>query len=75
MPVPGDRNLLDVLRTAVPDIDYSCGEGICGSCEWRVLERVPDHRDSVLPVVDRDRRDVIYPCVSRARSPTLTLNL
>ncbi|MDT9691897.1 2Fe-2S iron-sulfur cluster-binding protein [Streptomyces sp. P9(2023)] len=75
LPVPVDRSLLDVLRTAVPTIEYSCGEGVCGSCELRVLDGIPDHRDNVLPRGDRARRDVIYPCVSRARSPMLTLDL
>ncbi|MCX5302789.1 hypothetical protein OG304_04905 [Streptomyces sp. NBC_00160] len=47
----------------------------CGSCELRVLDGTPDHRDTVLSGDGRDRREVIYPCVSRARSPILTVDL
>ena len=28
--------------------DSDCREGICGSCETRVVSGVPEHRDSVL---------------------------
>lgn len=75
LPVPADRSLLDVIRTAVPGAPSACEEGFCGSCELRVLNGTPDHRDTVLSGDDRDRSDVIYPCVSRARSPILTVDL
>ncbi|MFF3875176.1 PDR/VanB family oxidoreductase [Streptomyces sp. NPDC001978] len=71
--VPADRSLLEVIREAVPDIPSSCEEGFCGTCRLRVLEGTPDHRDTVLPPGDRDRRDVIYPCVSRARGLILVV--
>ncbi|MEU0721816.1 2Fe-2S iron-sulfur cluster-binding protein [Streptomyces lavendulocolor] len=73
--VPADRTLLEVIREAVPDVPSSCEEGFCGSCELRVLDGAPDHRDTVLSAGERDRRDVIYPCVSRARSRTLSVDL
>ncbi|MBF6215628.1 ferric reductase-like transmembrane domain-containing protein [Nocardia puris] len=74
--VPADRSLLCVLRDAAPGaVSSSCEQGFCGSCETPVLDGVPDHRDTVLPPGQRDRRDVIYPCVSRARTATLTLDL
>ncbi|GAB3671610.1 hypothetical protein GCM10027597_04870 [Saccharopolyspora tripterygii] len=75
LPVPADRSLLDVVRDAVPDAPASCEEGYCGTCELVVLEGIPDHRDTVLRPDERDRRDVVYPCVSRARSPKLTVDL
>ncbi|MGK9464944.1 PDR/VanB family oxidoreductase (plasmid) [Streptomyces sp. G6] len=73
--VPTDRSLLEVIREAVPDAPSSCEEGFCGNCELRVLDGIPDHRDTVLSADERDRRDVIYPCVSRARSPILSVEL
>ena len=72
--VPADRTLLAVIRDVVPDAPFSCGEGVCGACALRVLDGVPDHRDTVLPPVERDRRDVIYPCVSRSRGPLLVVD-
>ncbi|UQA91159.1 PDR/VanB family oxidoreductase [Streptomyces halobius] len=75
LPVPADRSLLEVIRDAVPDVPSSCEGGFCGTCELRVLDGAPDHRDTVLPPGERDRRDVVYPCVSRARSRILTVDL
>ncbi|MBT2450396.1 oxidoreductase [Streptomyces sp. ISL-43] len=75
LPVPADRTLLDVVREAVPGAQASCEAGFCGTCELRVLEGVPDHRDTVLTGRARERRDVIYPCVSRAVSPRLVVDL
>lgn len=74
--VPADRSLLEVLREEAPGaVSSSCEQGFCGSCETPVIAGVPDHRDTVLGPGQRDRRDVIYPCVSRARSAVLTLDL
>ncbi|MEU0108391.1 2Fe-2S iron-sulfur cluster-binding protein [Streptomyces sp. NPDC006251] len=75
LPVPADRSLLEVIREAVPDAASSCEEGYCGACKVTVLDGTPDHRDEVLAPGERGRTDVIYPCVSRARSPKLVLDL
>lgn len=72
--VPADRSLLSVLRNSGSDLDFSCENGVCGSCETRVLDGVPDHRDNVLQPGARDRRDVIYPCVSRAHGSRIVLD-
>ncbi|GAA2063430.1 hypothetical protein GCM10009801_07280 [Streptomyces albiaxialis] len=68
-------SLLDALREVEPALDFSCADGICGSCETRVVGGTPEHRDSVLQEHERERRDVIYPCVSRARGPRIALDL
>ncbi|MBT2492916.1 oxidoreductase [Streptomyces sp. ISL-96] len=73
--VASDRTLLDVIRQVIPGAPASCEEGFCGTCELRVLAGIPDHRDTVLRRDERDRRDVIYPCVSRAHSQTLVVDL
>ncbi|GAA3383593.1 hypothetical protein GCM10020369_10030 [Cryptosporangium minutisporangium] len=73
--VPADRSLLSVLQDVEPGTDYSCANGVCGSCETRVLAGVPDHRDYVLRPEERRRRDVIYPCVSRVRGSRIVLDL
>jgi ferredoxin-NADP reductase/DMSO/TMAO reductase YedYZ heme-binding membrane subunit len=75
LPVPPDRSLLAVIRDVVPDARSSCEEGFCGSCEVRVLAGTPEHRDDVLPAGQCDRTDLIYPCVSRSRSPRLVVDL
>jgi ferredoxin-NADP reductase/DMSO/TMAO reductase YedYZ heme-binding membrane subunit len=75
LPVPADRSLLAVIRDVVPGAPSSCEQGFCGSCEVRVLAGTPEHRDDVLPAGQRDRTDLIYPCVSRSRSPRLVVDL
>ena len=75
VPVPADRNLLAAIHTIDPTLDASCEDGICGSCEVRVLGGIPDHRDDVLQNHERGRTDVMYPCVSRARSRRIVLDI
>lgn len=72
--VPAERSMLDCLRDALPDIPASCETGLCGSCEMRVLAGRPDHRDDILDGADRERTDVVYPCVSRSRDNLLVLD-
>ena len=53
----------------------SCGEGVCGTCEVRVLSGQPLHLDSAMSDEDKDEIGVMYPCVSRAISPELVLDI
>ena len=70
--VPGDRSALEVLEDAGVALPNACREGVCGSCQTRVLAGVPDHRDSL---TDPSATDVVMPCVSRASSGELVLDL
>jgi ferredoxin len=72
--VPADRNMLESLRDALPDTPASCETGLCGSCEVRVLAGRPEHRDDILGGADRERTDIVCPCVSRSRDPLLVLD-
>ena len=67
---PG-TSILDAAEAAGADVFGSCLEGICGTCETRVLEGTPDHRDSVL---DGAPGDTMMICVSRCRGPRLVLD-
>jgi ferredoxin-NADP reductase len=51
--VPVGRSILEVAEELGVDIDSSCQEGVCGSCETRVLCGTPDHRDSILGEKER----------------------
>lgn len=73
--VPADRSALDVLTDAGADIFGSCLEGTCGSCEVGVLAGEPDHRDIVLTKEMQHANDCMMPCVSRARTDSLTIDL
>ena len=67
--------LLDVLLEQGCDLDYSCREGVCGSCEVKVLEGEVDHRDSVLTKSERAANKSMMACVSGCRSRRLVLDL
>ncbi len=71
--VPADRPALSVIRDAVPEVPYSCGQGFCGTCKVRVLSGEVDHRDHVL--TDDERRDHMMICVSRANRDNIVVDL
>lgn len=71
---PG-TTILDTLLDAGVQIPYSCMEGICASCETRVLSGIPDHRDAILSKAEREANDRIMVCCSGAKSATLVLDL
>lgn len=70
-----EKSLLDTLIEAGIKADHSCCEGVCGSCETRVLAGEPDHRDSVLSPKERASNKVMMICVSGCKSETLVLDL
>lgn len=70
--VPAGRTCFDVLDEAGFGVPNACRDGVCGSCETKVLAGVPDHRDSLLP---EDHHGSLMVCVSRARTDELVLDL
>lgn len=73
--VRDDQTVLEALRAAHVEVPSDCEEGICGTCEVRVLAGEIDHRDAVLTATERERGDRMMTCASRARCGTLTLAL
>jgi ferredoxin-NADP reductase len=73
--IPAGRTILQVLRDAGIEVSSSCEEGICAACETRVLEGVPDHRDSILSEDERASGHTMMICVSGSKSPRLVLDL
>lgn len=71
--VPADRSALSVIVDQDPTVAYSCRQGFCGTCKVRVLAGEPDHRETRLDPAEQ--REHMLPCVSRAYSDTLTLDL
>ena len=66
-------SILDTLRQHGHALASSCESGTCGTCRTRFTEGEPDHRDLVLS--DKEKKSEIMICVSRAKSPTLTLDI
>ena len=73
--VPPDRSVLQVVTEAGVQVDFSCQEGTCGTCETDVLDGTPDHRDSLLSEDERASGDTMLICVSRSCGPRLVLDL
>jgi ferredoxin-NADP reductase len=73
--VPEDTRLIDIVRTVVPSVPFSCEEGYCGSCETSVLDGVPDHRDSILSPQEKESNECMMICVGRSKSARLVLDL
>jgi ferredoxin-NADP reductase len=73
--VPPDKSLLDALNDAGIPVPCSCQQGICGTCEVRVLGGEVDHRDSILSAAERATNETMMTCVSRARSSRLVLDI
>lgn len=73
--VPPGRSILEVIIEAGVAIEHSCTEGICGTCETKVLSGIPDHRDSVLSPSGQAANDTMMICCSGSKTPALVLDL
>ncbi|MEV2221806.1 PDR/VanB family oxidoreductase [Nocardia vinacea] len=75
LPIAADESILSALLAAGVDVPYYCTEGICGTCETRVLAGDVDHRDSILTPQEQATGATMMICVSRSQTPRLTLDL
>ena len=75
VPVRADQTVLAALRAANIDVQSDCEEGLCGTCEVRVLSGEVDHRDVVLTRAERQANERMMSCCSRACGKKLVLDL
>jgi len=73
--IPPGQTILEALRAHGLKVQTSCEQGICGSCETRVLAGEPDHRDLLLSPEERATNEVMMICCSGSRSTVLVLDL
>lgn len=73
--VHSGETILDALLKHGIDVPYSCLEGVCSSCETRVLSGIPDHRDLILTPEERQANNRMLICCSRSKSATLVLDI
>ncbi len=73
--VPPEKSILNALTEAGIEVPSSCEQGVCGTCECRILEGEVEHRDSILSAAERAANTVLMTCVSRATSPRLVLDI
>lgn len=73
--VRANQTIAEALTAADLDLLLSCEEGVCGTCLTKVIEGIPDHRDSYQTKAQKDRNERIALCCSRSQSPILVLDL
>ena len=73
--VVGHQSILDAVHAAGVAAPGACRAGQCGTCATKVLAGEPDHRDTALSSAQRETAGLMCICVSRARTPALTLDL
>lgn len=73
--VPPGCSILDVVLAAGISVTTSCREGICGSCETRILEGEADHRDALLSEEEQANNQSMMICCSGAKTRKLVLDL
>ncbi|HVZ53801.1 MAG TPA: 2Fe-2S iron-sulfur cluster binding domain-containing protein, partial [Pseudolabrys sp.] len=73
--VPADKSILEVLGENGIEVPRSCEQGICGTCECRVISGEIDHRDSILSTAERAASATMMICVSRCRGARLVLDI
>jgi tetrachlorobenzoquinone reductase len=71
---PG-QSILAALRGIGMVVPASCEQGICGTCETRVLQGIPDHRDSLLSDDEKLDSKVMMICCSGSQGDLLVLDL
>ncbi|HEV7755697.1 MAG TPA: PDR/VanB family oxidoreductase [Mycobacteriales bacterium] len=72
--VSAEETAIDALEAANVFVPSACREGICGTCEVKVLDGTPDHRDSLLSPAEQEAGRTMLLCVSRARSGRLVVD-
>jgi ferredoxin len=73
--IPPGKTILSTLLEAGVNVDFSCAMGGCGTCETRIVEGIPDHRDNYLSEEEKAENNVIMICCSRSKTPVLVLDL
>ena len=69
------ETMLDALLGAGVDVGFACSEGVCGTCEVKVLSGLPDHRDHFLTDAEKAANKSIMVCCSGSKSASLVLDI
>ncbi|WP_166362166.1 PDR/VanB family oxidoreductase [Pseudomonas akapageensis] len=69
-------SILQAIEKAnAAQIECLCREGVCGTCETRILEGEAEHFDQYLSDDEKAAQQTMMLCVSRARGDRLVLDL
>ena len=70
-----DASILFALLDAGFDLPFSCGAGLCGSCEVDVISGVPEHKDFVLTEEERASNKTMMICCSGVLTEEIELDI
>ena len=73
--VVADQTVLQAIEQLGVAARSDCRTGTCGTCAVKVLEGVPDHRDTVLTEAEKNQAGLMCICISRSKSNRLVLDL
>ena len=73
--VNADQTILDAIIEAGIETPFSCRAGNCRTCAVKVLAGEPDHRDSALSRSEQEDQKLMCPCISRAKTDDLVLDI
>jgi vanillate monooxygenase ferredoxin subunit len=73
--IPKDKTVVEALRAVGIDIPVSCEQGVCATCLTNIVEGIPDHRDLILTNQEHESGKIFTPCVSRALSDILVIDI
>lgn len=64
-----------IERSNAVQVECLCREGVCGTCETRILDGEAEHLDQFLTEEEKAAQQSLMICVSRSRSARLVLDL
>jgi ferredoxin-NADP reductase len=73
--IPEGETILDILLDDGIDLESSCENGICGSCEQQVIAGIPLHCDSILSEEERAENKRVMICCAGCKTERLVLDL
>ena len=75
VPVGAEESMLEALEAAEIEVPNLCRGGVCGQCVCQVEEGEIEHRDHFLSGAEKAAGTAVMPCVSRAKSKRLVIEI
>jgi tetrachlorobenzoquinone reductase len=73
--VDAGQTIMEALRRTGIDVATSCEQGVCGTCETKIVAGRPDHRDVILTDDEKASNKTMMICCSGSLDDVLVLDL